>query len=64
MMYNTRIEEDYIVRNLLDSDRNVKNRLGGDITYRQLSFFDDSQEEMFPKTVVRDNSYGVLTGQL
>lgn len=64
MMYNTRIEEDYIVRSLLDSDRNVKNRLGGDITYRQLSFFDDSQEEMFPKTVVRDNSYGVLTGQL
>lgn len=42
MMYSTRIEEDYIARNLL----NVKERLpegiaGGGMTYRQLSLFDD-----------------------
>ena len=64
MMYKTRIEEDYIVRNLLDDEHSVRRRLGGDVTYRQLSFFDDSQEELLPKSVVRDNSYGVLTGQL
>ena len=46
MMYPTRIEEDYITRNLL----NVKERLPFDpsgMTYRQLSLFDD--ESMLPK---------------
>ena len=40
MMYPTKIEEDYITRNLL----NVKERLPFDadgVTYRQLSLFDD-----------------------
>ncbi|SCP95813.1 putative DNA modification/repair radical SAM protein [Anaerobium acetethylicum] len=42
MMYQTKIEEDYIARNLL----NVKERLpadiaGGGMTFRQLSLFDD-----------------------
>lgn len=40
MMYNTKIEEDYITRNLLD----VKERLpfdANDATYKQLSLFDD-----------------------
>lgn len=40
MMYNTKIEEDYITRNLL----NVKEKLPFDVngvTYRQLSLFDD-----------------------
>ncbi len=46
MMYPTRIEEDYITRNLL----NVKERLPFDpsgMTYRQLSLFDD--ESILPK---------------
>lgn len=64
MMYKTRIEEDYIVRNLLDDEHSVRRRLGGEVTYKQLSFFDDSQEDLLPRTAVRDNSYGVLTGQL
>jgi len=40
MMYPTKIEEDYITRNLL----NVKEKLPFDVsgvTYRQLSLFDD-----------------------
>lgn len=40
MMYNTKIEEDYIIRNLLS----VKERLPFDrdgVTYKQLSLFDD-----------------------
>lgn len=44
MMYPTKIEEDYITRNLL----NVKERLPFDpsgVTYRQLSLFDDSGQE-------------------
>ncbi len=44
MMYPTKIEEDYITRNLL----NVKERLPFDpsgITYRQLSLFDDNGKE-------------------
>lgn len=44
MMYPTKIEEDYITRNLL----NVKERLPFDpsgVTYRQLSLFDDNGQE-------------------
>ena len=41
-MYKTKIEEDYITRNILD----VRERLPfdpGNITYRQLSLFDDQK---------------------
>ncbi len=42
MMYNTKLEEDYIVRNLT-VDAKVKRELGEDgMTYRQLSLFDDT----------------------
>lgn len=62
MMYNTKLEENYIVRNLLDSDRSLRNKLGGEVTYRQLSFFDGTQEDMASNGVAdavrRDNSYG------
>lgn len=47
MMYNTRIEEDYITRNLLS----VKERLPfdqGGVTYKQLSMFDDVSFHMNP----------------
>ena len=64
MMYNTRLDEDYIVRNLLDADRRLQNRLGG-ITYRQLSFFDDNTyADIMPNGFAENNSYGVINGQL
>ena len=47
MMYRTKIEEDYITRNLLDLDRNRPGQpdiIGGrEVTYRQLSLFDGVQ---------------------
>ncbi len=57
MMYNTKVEEDYITRNLL----NVEEKLPFDkdgMTYRQLSLFDDMKvtmpprQEDLPKTVL------------
>lgn len=64
MMYNTKIEEDYITRNLLT----VKERLPFDrdgITYRQLSLFDDiSFQPDGPMTTALFDSPGVLYGQL
>ncbi len=57
MMYNTKVEEDYITRNLL----NVKEKLPFDkdgVTYKQLSLFDDMgitvapRQEDLPKTVL------------
>lgn len=47
MMYNTKIEEDYITRNLLS----VKERLPFDkdgVTYKQLSLFDDVRFQAVP----------------
>ncbi len=40
MMYRTKLEEDYIVRNLVEVKEHAA-YLGGDMTYRQLSLFDD-----------------------
>lgn len=40
MMYNTRIEEDYITRNLLSIKEKLPAEAGG-MSYRQLSLFDD-----------------------
>lgn len=60
MMYNTKIEEDYITRNLLS----VKEKLPFDkdgITYKQLSLFDDMSFSMQPD--VTDTHKAVL-GQL
>ena len=48
MMYNTKVEEDYITRNLL----NVEEKLPFDkdgMTYRQLSLFDDMKVTMPPR---------------
>ena len=45
MMYRTKIEEDYITRNLLDVDQKrptVPDVINGrEVTFRQLSLFDD-----------------------
>lgn len=40
MMYNTRIEEDYILRNLLNTNEKLPDSVTG-MTYKQLSLFDD-----------------------
>lgn len=62
MMYkNIRIEENYIVRNILDSS--VRRVTGDDITYRQLSFF-DTNSDIFPDEVKDLTSYGIITGQI
>lgn len=45
MMYPfMKIDEDYITRNLLDNDKEVMRGFGEDVTYRQLSLFDDSSQ--------------------
>ena len=41
MMYPTKIDEDYITRNLIDLDRKKNWEIAYDMTYRQLSLFDD-----------------------
>lgn len=44
MMYRTKLEEDYIVRNLIDPKENVPFSKDG-ITYRQLSLFDHADNQ-------------------
>ncbi|MGN0431238.1 MAG: putative DNA modification/repair radical SAM protein [Lachnospiraceae bacterium] len=61
MMYPTKLEEDYIVRNLT-ADAKVKRQLGEDgMTYRQLSLFDDTTLATQPTVV---DSGKVLFGQM
>lgn len=51
MMYRTRLEEDYIVRNLT-ADIRARTQLAGDgMTYRQLSLFDDGSFLTAPAAV-------------
>ena len=50
MMYNTRLEEDYITRNLL----NIKEKLPFDVagaTYQQISLFDDQRFSWAPQPI-------------
>ena len=42
-MYPIRIEEDFITRNILDVKERLPYGISGDVTYRQLSLFDDFQ---------------------
>ena len=46
MMYPTKIEEDYITRNLLSNKEKLPFDKDG-MTYKQLSLFDDNQEMLF-----------------
>lgn len=41
MMYQTKVDEDYITRQILDLDRKKNWQLEYDITFKQLSLFDD-----------------------
>ncbi len=61
MMYRTKLEEDYIVRNLT-ADIKIRQQLAGDgMTYRQLSLFDDTAFDAQPTVV---DSGKVLLGQM
>lgn len=60
MMYNTKIEEDYITRNLLS----VKEKLPFDkdgVTYKQLSLFDDMNFQIPP---VKEDGLKTVLGQI
>ena len=60
MMYPTKLEEDYIVRNLTSEKDRV--RFGSDgMTYRQMSLFDDSSFSGLPAI---DDRLQVASGQL
>ncbi len=50
MMYPTKIEEDYITRNLLDGKEKLPFERDG-MTYRQLSLFDDRKEQNWREAV-------------
>lgn len=50
MMYPTKLEEDYITRNLISNKEKLPFDRDG-MTYRQLSLFDDSQELMWKQAV-------------
>ncbi len=50
MMFPTKIEEDYITRNLLDGKEKLPFDRDG-MTYRQLSLFDDSMEQNWREAV-------------
>ncbi len=59
MMYNTKLEEDYIVRNLTTDKDRIK--FGSDgMTYKQMSLFDDS---VFNNTVRPEDCYRAASGQ-
>lgn len=47
MMYQTRIDEDYITRRILELDRKKNWELDYDVTFKQLSLFDDSMSSDF-----------------
>lgn len=60
MMYHTKLEEDYIVRNLTDSKDRIK--FGSDgMTYRQMSLFDDGA---FQADVTQEDRLRVAVGEV
>lgn len=60
MMYNTKLDEDYIVRNL--TDRKDRTRFGSDgMTYRQMSLFDDGA---FQADVAQEDRIRVAVGEV
>ena len=65
MMYQgIRINEDFIVSNLADADMNIRKRIGN-LTYKQISFFDDdTYADIMPEGFMQNNSYGVISGQI
>ncbi len=60
MMYQTKLDEDYIVRNLTYVRENLPFSVDG-VTYKQMSFFDDFSHYMLPQKMDYQKS---ITGQL
>lgn len=60
MMYQTRMNEDYIVRNLTYTKERLPFSVDG-VTYRQLSLFDDYSNFALPQ---KSDCYKSLTGQM
>lgn len=60
-LFPLRINEDYITRQLISSDRRTISQIENDTTYRQLSLFDDMKLDMEPMV---DDSIKVISGQL
>ena len=60
MMYQTRMDEDYIVRNLTYTKERLPFEADG-VTYRQLSLFDDYSNFALPQ---KSDCYKSLTGQM
>lgn len=60
MMYQTKLEEDYIVRNLTYTGERLPFSVDG-VTYRQMSLFDDYSNFALPS---RGDYYKSLTGQI
>ena len=50
MMYPTKLEEDYIARNLISNKEKLPFDRDG-MTYKQLSLFDDEQEVLWKQAV-------------
>ena len=62
MMYPTKLEEDYIVRNLTDKQNRIQFGQDG-MTYRQMSLFDDTYVDSgfrIPKTEVLSTAVGQI----
>ncbi len=65
MMYRTKIEENYIVRNLVGAEKRNVLELSDGMTYKQMSLLDDKQfETILPDSMKMDMGYGVISGQL
>lgn len=61
MMYRTKLEEDYIVRNLTADAKDRQQFAADGMTYRQLSLFDDTAFGVLPN---REDNGKVASGQL
>lgn len=61
MMYRININEDFITRQLIHGERAQNMKIENDITYRQLSLFDDAGVNAEPD---KDDCAGVLSGQI
>lgn len=61
MMYDTKIEEDYITSNLISIDKRRTFEIGHSNSYKQLSLFDDVRYNIFPDA---NEGLKALAGQM
>jgi predicted DNA-binding helix-hairpin-helix protein len=61
MMYQTKVDEDYITRRIIEADRKKNWEIDYNVTFRQLSLFDD----MTPlASLVAENPSSIMTYQV